>query len=361
MAKTHNNNTLLRSYPVMTSLALIHTYPPKPLIDVLEHPRSRMVNKRLSQEHWSHQIETIYTPLYRFLQTHNIAVATVMTGNFLDFVAARHPDFLAIIQDMVDRKLMHIIADTYWGTSHLNLYYLDWWKDEIEGTTKSIQEHLGLEVDTVYLPLVFRGLPLEKLTQDTPIRRFVSTKAQKKPICYETNLREFRRFHRGKVTWIEDEDNVDIEILYYPQRSYFHMMDLRTSKNPEALLKTQSMEIGLRSSRVTTDIRIPAIQRTSVRIPEEVPVAHYHMLQQATLRLWEYATFMLGKEHAEIENIDDDPLMRNLFYVMHHDFLFYLDPANYSKKRDMPFSSPYEAFVHVQNVVFQLETLLSKK
>ena len=67
-----------------------------------------------------------------------------------------------------------------------------------------------------------------------------------------------------------------------------------------------------------------------------------------------------GKEHAEVDAIDDDPLMRNLFYVMHRDFLVYLKPNQYSKKRDMPFSSPYEAFVHVQNTVFQLELLLKK-
>ncbi len=361
MAEQNSNTEFLRKYPVMISLAFIHEYPPKPLIDVLENPRARMVNKKKSTEVWSQQVENIYLPLLRFLLTHQIAVSAVITGNFLDFTAKHHPEVVDIIRTMVDQKLMYVVADAYWGTSHLNLYYFDWWKDEVEGTSKSIQRYFGFDVDSVYIPLVFRSLPLERLTHEMPIRRFVSTKRQRKAICYETNLREFRRFHGGKVNWIEDKDNVDIEILYYPQRMFYHMMDIRTSKDPNAVLKTRSMDIGLRSSRVATDIRIPGIQRTSIRISEDRPVSSYHVLQQATIRLWEYVTFILGKEHAEIDTIDDDPLMQSLFYVMHRDFLFYLEPSNYSKKRDMPFSSPYEAFVHVQNVVFQLETLLNKK
>ncbi len=361
MALENSNHQFLLEYPVLTSLSLIHSYPSRPLIDILEKPRSPIVDKSLSRETWIRHIDTLYLPLYTFLLNHEIRIATIITGHFIDFVAQEHPVFYQVLQDMIQKQLLYCVMDAYWGTSHLSLYYLDWWKDEIEGTQKSLKKHLGVESTAVYIPLVFRALPLERLTQGTSVRRFISTKKQKRAICYETNLREFRRFHKGKVTWIEEEDNVGIEILYYPQRLLFHMMNTKVSKNPEALVKTISMEIGLKSSRVATDIRTPSIQRSAVRIPEERPVQYYNDLQQAVVRLWEYATFILGKEHAEDEHIDDDPLMRNLFYVMHRDFLYYLDPAHYSKKRNMPFSSPYEAFVHVQNVVFQLETLLNKK
>jgi hypothetical protein len=163
------------------------------------------------------------------------------------------------------------------------------------------------------------------------------------------------------VTWIDDADNVDIELLFYPDKVFFHMMRPKVSHDPQALMKAMSMEIGLKSSRVDADMKSPSLQRQGIRIPEEKPVYHYHVLQQAAIRLWEYATYLLGKEHVESESIDNDPLMRNLYYMMHRDFLFYLDPSQYTTKRHMPFSSPFEAFVHMQNVIFQLETLLRKR
>jgi hypothetical protein len=213
----------------------------------------------------------------------------------------------------------------------------------------------------VYLPLIYRGLPLERLTTESHIRRFISTRNQKKTIHYSTKLRDFRRYHGNKVTWIDDEENHDIEIFFYPERVFFHMMRPKVAIDDSALIKAMSMEIGLKSSRVDADMKRPSLQRMGVRISEDRPTSQYHVLQQATLRLWEYATYLLGKEHVEEESIDNDPLMRNLYYMMHRDFLFYLDPSNYTSKRKLPFSSPYEAFVHMQNVVFQLETLLRKR
>lgn len=347
------------THPICISLCLIHEYEPKPLIDILQHPKNRLVDKTASREKWLREIDTIYHPLFQFLYDYEIHSTCIVTGHFVDFIAHHKPETLSLLSDLYHSGLLYIASDAYWGSSHLSMYYLDWWLDEIVGTHTILEKYLKAQPTVVYAPHIYRGLALERVIETVGISEFLSVKNQKRPISYHSCLRDFRRFHGGKVTWISEEKNYDIALYYYPSVNFFHLMDIKTNKNPAPVLKTRSMEMGLRASEISSSVRSPSIQRKAPRIPEELSFQGYHVLQQSVLRQWQYGTFILGKEHAEVENIDDDPLMRNLFYIMNRDFLFYLQPAHYVKKRTIQFSSPYEAFVHNQNSIFQLEMLLN--
>jgi hypothetical protein len=352
--------SLIQEYPVNISLSLIFSYPSKPLIDILQNPRTPFVDKALSESQWNIEFEDIYIPLFEFLLQQQIKVSVTVTGHFLDIASKKHPKMIEIMNKMITKNLLYIIPDAYWGSSYLSMYYFDWWQDEIAGTIERIQEYLDIQVNSVFIPLIYRQLPLEKLITKYHIHQFISSISETRGGQSSMKLKAFRRFHGGKVTWIKDIENEDIQISWYSNRYSFDLMNIKSHKDMQIMTKSVALEIAL----IATKAQITTVQSKkspTIRIQEERNWSRYPNLDKAIFRLWEYSTYMLGKEHAEIDTIDDDPLMRNLFYSMNKDFLYYLGYEHYSKKYIMPFTSPYEAFIHIQNTIIQLEILLKER
>lgn len=349
-----------QEYPVMISLSLIFSYTPKSLVDVLQNPKLPFVNKQKSEDIWKREFEQIYIPLLKFLYNQNIKTSIIITGHFLDVATKQYPEFMDILEQMLQKDLIYIIPDAYWGSSHLSMYYFDWWKDEIAGTIDRIQTYLGFRPNSVYFPIIYRQLPLEKLLTGFEIKNFISTVNERKGGSMSMPLKSFRRFRGGRVTWIREVEQKDIHIHWYTFSHYFDLMNVKTNKDIELMTKSVGLEIALTATKAQI-IKNKSKKQSTIRIQEERNWARYSNLEKGIFRLWEYATYMLGKEHAEIDTIDDDPLMRNLFYSMNRDFFYYIHCNHYNKKQILPFTSPYESFIHIQNNNIQLEILLKER
>lgn len=349
-----------QEYPVVISLSLVFTYTSKSLVDILKNPKLPFVDKKQSEAIWEKEFNTLYIPLFEFLYEQNIKISVIITGHFLDVAGRKYPQFLEILHKMIKKDLVYIIPDAYWGSSHLSMYYFDWWKDEIAGTIERIQEYLHLKPTAVYLPLIYRQLPLEKLVTHFGMIDFVSIVDERKGGIMTMPLKAFRRFRGGRVTWIKEVEKTDIHIQWYTYNNYFDLMNVKNHQTIELMAKSIGLEIALASTKA--QITQSKTKKTiSIRIQEERNWSRHSNLEKGVFRLWEYATYMLGKEHAEIDTIDDDPLMRNLFYSMNRDFFYYLGYDHYTKKQHLSFTSPYEAFIHIQNTIIQLEILLNQR
>ena len=351
---------IVEEYPVVISLSLIFAYTSKSLVDILKNPKLPFVDKGRSDIIWEKEFKSIYIPLFEFLYTQNIKTSVIITGHFLDIAAGKYPEFLEILQRMIKKDLLYIIPDAYWGSSHLSMYYFDWWKDEIAGTIDRVNTYLRITPTAVYLPLLYRQLPLEKLLTSLGIIDFVSIVDDRKGGIMTMPLKSFRRFRGGKVTWIKEVEKTNININWYPSSHYFDLMNVKNHQTMELMTKSIGLEIALASTKAQI-LQNKSKKKPSIRIQEERHWSRYSNLEKGVFRLWEYATYMLGKEHAEIDTIDNDPLMRNLFYSMNKDFFYYLGYDNYTKKQQIPFTSPYESFIHIQNTNIQLEILLNQR
>jgi hypothetical protein len=352
--------SIVEEYPVLISLSLIFSYTSKSLVNILKNPKLPFVDKRRSNTIWEREFKSIYIPLFEFLYSQNIKTSVIITGHFLDVVGSKYPEFLEILQKMIQKDLIYIIPDAYWGSSHLSMYYFDWWKDEIAGTIDRVNAYLGITPTSVYLPLLYRQLPLEKLLTNFGMVDFVSIVNERKGGIMTMPLKSFRRFRGGRVTWIKEVEKTSINIHWYPYSHYFDLMNVKNHQTIELMTKSIGLEIALASTKAQITKSKPK-KKPSLRIQEERHWSRYSNLEKGVFRLWEYATYMLGKEHAEIDTIDDDPLMRNLFYSMNRDFFYYLGYDNYTKKQQIPFTSPYESFIHIQNTNIQLEILLNQR
>lgn len=349
-----------QEYPVIISLSLIFSYTSKSLVDILKNPKLPFVDKKASEIIWEKEFRQIYIPLFQFLYAQNIKTSIIITGHFLDIAGKKYPEFIDILKQMLKKDLIYIIPDAYWGSSHLSMYYFDWWKDEIAGTIDRIKAYLDFTPNSVYLPILYRQLPLEKLLTSFGIENFVSIVNERKGGTMSMTLKSFRRFRGGRVTWIREVEQKDIQIHWYTCAHYFDLINIKTHKDIDLMTKSIGLEIALIATK-SQIISYKVQKQSSIRIQEERNWSRYSNLEKATFRLWEYATYMLGKEHAEIDTIDDDPLMRNLFYSMNRDFFYYLNYNNYTKKQIIPLTSPYEAFIHIQNTNIQLEILLKER
>jgi hypothetical protein len=349
-----------QEYPVMISLSLIFSYTSKSLVDILQNPKLPFVDKKTSDTVWEKEFKHIYIPLFQFLYNQNIKVSIIITGHFLDVVARQYPEFLDILNQMLQKNLLYIIPDAYWGSSHLSMYYFDWWKDEISGTIDRLETYLAYNPTAVYIPLLYRQLPLEKLLTGFKIENFVSVVNERKGGTISMPLKSFRRFRGGRVTWIREVEQKDVHIHWYTCSHYFDLMNVKTHKDMVLMTKSIGLEIALTATKAQI-IKNKSTKQLSIRIQEERNWSRYSNLEKSIFRLWEYSTYMLGKEHAEVDTVDDDPLMRNLFYSMNRDFFYYLNYNNYNKKQTLQFTSPYEAFIHIQNTNIQLEILLKER
>jgi hypothetical protein len=349
-----------QEYPVMISLSLIFSYTSKSLVDILQNPKLPFVNKQQSESVWKREFEQIYIPLFKFLYTQNIKVSVIVTGHFLDVANTKYPEFMDILKQMLKKDLMYVIPDAYWGSSHLSMYYFDWWKDEIAGTIDRIKTYLNFSPNSAYIPIIYRQLPLEKLLTGLGIKDFITTVNDRKGGSLTMSLKSFRRFRGGRVTWIREVEQKDVHIHWYACSHYFDLMNIKTYKDIDLMTKSIGLEIALTATKAQI-INNKSKKQSSIRIQEERNWSRYSNLEKGIFRLWEYATFMLGKEHAEVDTIDDDPLMRNLFYSMNRDFFYYVNYHHYNKKHLLQFSSPYEAFIHIQNTNIQLEILLKER
>ncbi|MEX0598020.1 MAG: hypothetical protein WD512_16145 [Candidatus Paceibacterota bacterium] len=349
-----------QEYPVVISLSLIFSYTSKSLVDILQNPKLPFVSKQESEAIWENEFQKIYMPLFQFLCNQNIKVSIIVTGHFLDVSARKCPEFIDVLKQMLKKDLLYIIPDAYWGSSHLSMYYFDWWKDEIAGTIDRIKSYLSFTPKSVYLPILYRQLPLEKLLTGFEIENFVSIVNERKGGSISTSLKSFRRFRGGRVTWIREVEQKDINLHWYAYSHYFDLMNIKTHKNIDLMTKSIALEIALTATKAQI-INNKYQKQVAIRIQEERNWSRYSNLEKGIFRLWEYATYMLGKEHAEIDTIDDDPLMRNLFYSMNRDFFYYVNYHNYNKKQILPFTSPYESFIHIQNTNIQLEILLKQR
>jgi hypothetical protein len=284
----------------------------------------------------------------------------IITGHFLDVAAKKYPELIDLLQKMLQKDLIYIIPDAYWGSSHLSMYYFDWWKDEIAGSIDRIKTYLKFNPNSVYLPIIYRQLPLEKLLTGLGIKNFITIVNERKGGSMNMTLKSFRRFRGGRVTWIREVEHQDIGVHWYAYSHYFDLMEVKNHRDIELMAKSATLEIALSATKAQIT-NSKSSKSTTLRIQEERNWAKYSNLEKAVFRLWEYATYMLGKEHAEVDTVDDDPLMRNLFYSMNRDFFYYLNYNKYNKKQIIPLTSPYEAFIHIQNTNIQLEILLKER
>lgn len=352
--KTDSVN-MIDTHPVLVFLNLAPIYPQKPLLSVIDNPTLPFISKKESVDQWQRELHSVYLPLLQFFIEQNIHINIVITGHFLDMSAQYCPDIIKLLSQGVKKRILCITTDAYWGNSHLSMYYFDWWIDEILGTQERLAYYL-ISSDSIFIPMIYRQLPLEKLKDKTGITKYVSLSSEPRGNLVTALLREFRKFQGKKVAWLQN-DKSEISLLWYGYLQYFDLFDSKIHINTTQMIKTKQLEIGLRSTEMITGKKRSRSHK-KVRIPEERGWSTSSHLEQATFRLWQYATYMIGKEHAEIDTIDDDPLMRNLYYSMNRDILSYLKSEYYKKVHILQFSSPYEAFIHIQNSVVQLEILL---
>jgi|GEM_PF-1017029 len=337
---------------------------PMSILDIYGSKQLAFYNKTKSHEYFRDYADKIYIPILSFFLQQEISTYIVVSGRFLKTARQFRPQIIDLIQQLLDKKLIEIVSDSYHGESFSSLYLGDWWVNSLVSTNKIVQEIFNLSPKMAYLPQLFRSLELEKVVEKAGITEFLLPQVGKKYLDLDYKLADFRRFNGEKVSWLQHDRNHQCFFKFIPESSFYSVNGNIFQKNLVQASKTFALAVGFESNEYQIKLTNKKIRsvRHQLRIPEKPSYSSFSDMEKAVLRLWKYGLTKINNHQMEYsEAMGTKETIKDFIAIHCREFLFYLSKSLYIEKKVEPFSSPYEALATVQAVIAKLELFLEKK
>lgn len=357
-----------RINPVTLRISLYKIYHLASIIDRISNSQTPFLDIKETERVFDKISQEIYIPIFRFIDLYDLKANLILSGEVLDMIAKKSPELLNIFLDLVKKRNLSLVADAYYGDSLTCLYNSNLWAQHIQKTYKIINKIFKINPQRIFLPQIYRNLELERLLSFEKTPRFLLQNRGKRFKKEQIMLSNLRRFDGNTVSWINEENDIELNFFFVPDDMFNEVNSLIFEKNLPTVVRAFSMEIGVKYSRflLNKTKRATKEMRKKTRINEKYSMYLYNHLQRSILRLWGYADFLISSEinnrsGKSLEFVKDvakhfagfaDP-----FYLNYLDTKIFLNP----KKEITRFNSPYEAYLNMQACVKNIEILLKNR
>lgn len=334
-----------------------------PLTKILESVDIPFFNETESQVSFINTATNLYIPTLKFLLSQDIKCNLIFTGDFLEYSQIHQPEIINLILQLIDKKIIKIVADAFYGESTSCIYNASWWSESIHKTMNSAEKILGIKPKNIFLPQLFRSLELERVFDKQRKYTFVLRQKGKKYSNFSMKLSELRRFNGNYVSWITGDNDFECDFRFIPDTDYFFANGNLFQPNLEKAAKSFALAAGFVASDydVKKDTKKIRTFLQTPRITEYPSLGFYSSMEKATLRLWEYGLILITNKLHHKPTLELIKLSEDFGLLQNSLFFFYLNKSIYLSGKVTNFSSPYEAFVSMQVRIKQVEILLDKK
>lgn len=337
---------------------------PTSVLEIYNKKRLSLYNKIQTEQNFIEYANKIYIPILKFFLSQEISTYIVISGRFLKTAKKLKPEIIEILQKLIDKNLIEIVADSYNGESLSSLYLADWWVKSLVKTCKEVEHHFNFSPKTAYLPQLFRSLELEKVVELANINEFILPQVGKKYLNLDYKLADFRRFNGDKVLWLQEERNYNCKFKFIPESSFFVANGNIFQQNLIQASKTFALAVGFEASEYQIKLANKKIRviRNQLRFNEKPSYSKYSDLEKAVLRLLKFGLNKINNHQMEFsEEMGAQEAVQDFIAIHSQEFLFYFSKNLYLEKKAHPFTSPYEALATIQAVIAKLELFLEKK
>jgi hypothetical protein len=343
-------------HPVTINFSTLKGYQIHSLVEVAKNPKLTLFNRNLEKDFFKKIATDVYIPLLNILEATDTKASVIITGHFLMLAKETSPKLVSNLKKLIRNKKIHIIANAFHGNSLTSLYHSDWWAQSIQFTVEQIEEVLDTSMQGIYIDQLFRGLELERVTHHTT--NFVSRHKLPKYGYHTLKLSELRKFNGNTVSWIHEDNDCQCTIFYAPNSLFFNVNDIYFTPNRKEAIKALALKAGSASSRLSirrTTPWKPLPISPAPRISEKYSTSLYSPLERAVIRLWEYGAYKIAALYNNQPDRFTSVLFRDFSRLQDAEFLRFLKKITYKNPELVLFSSPFEAFVHMQTSIKQLE------
>jgi hypothetical protein len=349
-------------YPATIRFSDLKVFFQSSLLNILHDSHLPIYDPNQTPQNFKLYSEKLYIPNLKFILSQEIKVNIVLTGDFIQEAQLQSPEIISLIKSLIDKGLVKVVADTYWGESLSCIYNPYWWSQSLLKTYTKIEEVFEQKTKIAFLPQLYRSLELERVCHNSQIDTFILREYGKKQSHFAIKLSELRRFNGHNVYWIEKDMDTNCVFYYVPETSFFQINGNIFQPDLKAAAKTFALAVGFTSSEFTIKTQTKRIRTSQkpARINEKPSLSSFNNMERAIIRLWEYGLVLLINEL----NYHPTPELQQYFEqfcaIQNSEFLFYLNKSLYSKGNVANFSSPYEAFATIQARIKQIEILVKE-
>jgi hypothetical protein len=346
-------------YPITFNFSTLKGYQLHSLVEVAKEPNLTVFDSHLERSLFEIVADEVYIPLLKTLDTTETHATIIITGNFLTLAELHCPALIELLIKMIRAKKIKIVANAYYGNSLTSLYHSHWWAQSVEATVDKVTQILGIKVDGIYLEQLFRGLELERVTHLSEI--FLARHKAPKYNYLSLSLSELRKFDGHVVSWITPENDVNCTINYVPNNLYFDIDNTFFSSNRQFEAKSLALKAAAADSRLKIRRSTPWLPlplTNPLRITEKYSLVLYTPMERAVIRLWEYGAYLIASIYHNRPDKASQLMFENFSKLQDAKYLRFLKKQTYKTHDLLVFSSPYEAFVHMQTMIKLLEMSL---
>lgn len=355
----------MANYPLFAttiSLSVLPVFVKRNFLLVLENPNSNFVIRDETVKKFKQFALELYIPTLQFLLDNHINANLVITGHFLEMSQKYCSKIIEIIKELVDLKLIKIVANSFAGESLSVLYNSSWWFESIKKTVKSCKEILGIELKVAYLEQIYKNLELENLIGQTSIQTFLLRQISKKHLSFHLKLSEFRRFNKEEVFWIDEQNNKDCKFYFVPGDYFFDLNGNLFQPDLAQAMRTCRMAIGYHAGEYTIKKQTNRARQSHQipRINDKPILSGFNVLEKGIMRFWEYGSVLTASSYKHNPNETTEKLFWEFSLLQTRDFCYFLNKKLYLTGNVNNFSSPFEALVNFQGIIKSTEILLGK-
>lgn len=351
-----NNNQL---YPVTLNFSTLKGYVLHSIVDVAKKPNLPLFDTRLENEFFIKVANEVYLPLLTILDSTDTNATIIITGHFLELCEKHSPKLLKKLKQLVRTKRLHIVANAYYGNSLMSLYHSDWWATSLTKTANLVESLLNTKIHGIHINQLFRTLELERVTHLST--KFLIRHNILKYNYFDLPLSDLRKFNNRTVSWINEENDCNCRFFYVPNNLYFDTDDLFFSPNLAAAAKSMALKAGSAGSRLSIRRRTPWAPlpfKQNPRLNEKYSLSLYTPQEKAIIRMWEYGAYVISTVYHNQNDKKTTKLFDTFGKLQDAEYLRFLKKNTYDVPDMVIFSSPFEAFVHMQTMIKHLEISL---
>jgi len=348
-------------HPVTFNFSTLKGYRLYPLVEVAKNPDLQIFDTKLEKDFFKKVASEVYIPLLNILESTETKSTIIVTGHFLELCSSEYPELMRRMVTMIKQGQLHIVANAYFGNSLTSLYHSHWWAQSIESTIDMVKHHLKTDVQAIYIDQLFRGLELERVTYLST--NFLTRHKNPKYNYFHLKLSELRKFNGHTVSWVSEENDCECTYFYIPNSLYFDVNEVYFTPNRKFSAKSMALKAGSVGSKLSVRRKSewkPLQFQTNPRISEKYSLSLYTSLEKAVIRLWEYGAYAIASVYNNNPSKSIERLFRNFAKLQDAEYLRFLKKQTYKYPDLVLFTSPFEAFVHMQTMIKLLEMGLHK-
>jgi len=350
-------------YPATLIFSKLERYNPRPIVDILDNPELvDFFDQASTIQYFKILTKEVYLPTLEFLISQGIKVNLIVTGDFLVTAKTHSPRIITILKKLIKNNQVNLVAGAYWGETTISLYNNKLWSQSLVRTTDTIKDILHAHIVGVYIPQLFRQMGLELIVHELGINNFLCRQQGPKVFTITKKISEIRRFDGQSVFWLSPEDDQICDFYFVSDKLFFQTNTLAFVTNQQQSAQALVMSLGLNTLQETLKPTLNkgiADKDKNARIGENYSLTLYNPLEKAVIRLWGYVTTLLSSKYYNQSEILEDKLVQQVLALQNTGFFYYLDKQNYQLPQPQAnFTSPYEAFITMQNNVRQIEIKL---